>query len=147
MARSSFLVGSFLVITLMGCTRTGRDLRPLTLLAPTGQHLELQVEIADTPEERSRGLMFRTELPEGRGMLFIFEEQQVRSFWMKNTVIPLDILFFDAGGRLVSIATMEPCMEDPCLPYPSVGEAQYALEVPAGFVERHGIVEGWSGRW
>ena len=76
-------------------------------------------------------------------MLFIFEKPQILSFWMKSTVIPLDILFFDEGGKLVSTATMEPCAADPCQTYPSAAEAQYALEVPAGFSEQHGIGEGW----
>lgn len=133
------ILGVFLV----ACTRRTANLHPLTLLSPTGQRVELRVEIADDDGERARGLMFREELPTRQGMLFIFDNAQVLNFWMKNTKIPLDILFFGRGGQLVSTTTTEPCKEDPCPTYPSAAEAQYALEVPAGFVVQNGIGEGW----
>lgn len=106
--------------------------------------LTVTVEIADEPAERERGLMHRTELPEDMGMLFIFEREQPLAFWMKNTLIPLDILYFDAGGQWVSSVTMEPCIKDPCRTYPAEGPAQYALEVNKGYVLAHGIGEGWT---
>jgi len=102
------------------------------------------VELALTDEQRSRGLQFREFLPRERGMLFIFENEEPRSFWMKDTLIPLDIIFFNGSGSYVSSASMTPCTEDPCQKYPSAGPAKYALEVVAGFTEQVGVGEGWK---
>lgn len=136
-----------LSVFLVACTQQPENLQRMTLVSPTGEQIKLLVELADEPEERSRGLTFREGLPEWQGMLFIFDKPQTLSFWMKNTVIPLDIMFFDEGGKLVSTVTMEPCTEDPCPTYPSATAAQYALEVPAGFVMQHGVGNGWNARW
>lgn len=140
--------GSILRLVMLGVFMVGCTKRPetisLVLLSPTTQRVELAVEMADTPEERSRGLMFREELPEGQGMLFVFDKPQMLRFWMKNTRIPLDILFFGEWGNIVSASTMEPCASDPCPTYSSAAEARYALEVPAGFIERYDVGRGWS---
>lgn len=92
------------------------------------------VEVADTPDSRERGLMFRNDLPVGNGMLFIFDDEEVRSFWMKNTYIALDILYFDSDRRLVSAQLgVPPCGDQPRCPlYPSAGPARYVLELNAG---------------
>jgi uncharacterized membrane protein (UPF0127 family) len=92
------------------------------------------VEIADDDAERARGLMFRDFLDEGHGMLFIHEVQAPQSYWMKNTRIPLDILYFDDAQRLVSQQRdVPPCsMGDACPPYPSASPARYVLELNAG---------------
>lgn len=118
--------------------------QPVSLISPNGQELTIQVEIADEPREQERGLMFRDRLGPGHGMLFVFDRSKPLSFWMKNTLIPLDILFFDAHRQYISRATMDPCTEDPCRLYPSTKEAQYALELPAGTIARSGIGEGWK---
>jgi uncharacterized membrane protein (UPF0127 family) len=97
------------------------------------------VETARTPEERQRGLMNRESLPEGTGMLFIFPELQVRSFWMKDTFIPLDIAYLDAELRIVDIQAMEPETMDS---HPSRQPAMFALEVPLGWFEEKGISVG-----
>ena len=102
------------------------------------------VELALTDEQRTRGLQFREYLPQERGMLFIFENEEPRFFWMKDTLISLDIVFFNASGSYVSSASMVPCTEDPCQKYPSAGPAKYALEVVAGFAEQVGVGEGWK---
>ncbi|OGJ58060.1 hypothetical protein A3H22_01535 [Candidatus Peribacteria bacterium RIFCSPLOWO2_12_FULL_55_15] len=133
-----------LVILLTACTQQPDNLHPLTLISTTGERIDLRIEIADDPTERSRGLMFREKLPAGQGMLFVFEEPQTLSFWMKNTMVPLDILFFDAEGQFVSTTTMEQCDKDPCPLYSSAAEAQYALEVPVGFVKHYNIGKGWT---
>ncbi|MDX1461260.1 MAG: DUF192 domain-containing protein [Xanthomonadales bacterium] len=90
------------------------------------------VEIADERDEQTLGLMFRRSMPEDHGMLFIFPVEAPRSFWMKNTFIPLDIMYFDAQLQLVSVANAVPCRTDACPTYPSAGPAMYVLELNAG---------------
>jgi uncharacterized membrane protein (UPF0127 family) len=92
-----------------------------------------EVEIADDDGERTLGLMFRTEMAEDHGMLFIFPNEAPRSFWMKNTRIPLDILYFDSEQILVSMQQdVPPCRTPQCPGYPSEGPARYVLELNAG---------------
>ncbi|NBB92937.1 MAG: DUF192 domain-containing protein [Gammaproteobacteria bacterium] len=103
------------------------------------------VEIADDDATRAQGLMFRDELAEDRGMLFIFPDQRPRSFWMKNTRIPLDILYIDRDFEIVSIsADTPPCRSRSgrCPGYPSAGPAQYVLEINGGLAARYGIEAG-----
>lgn len=102
----------------------------------------LDVEIAKTPGQLSKGLMNRASLPEGSGMLFVFPDSSERTFWMKNTLIPLDIIFISSDTRIVNIERAFPCKSDPCPLYRSRGGAMYVLEVNGGFAEAHGIKEG-----
>lgn len=91
------------------------------------------VEIAADPVAQAHGLMFREHLAPGHGMLFVFPDSQPRAFWMKNTKIPLDMLFFDAERKLVSVQRqVPPCRIDPCQTYPSEGPARYVLELNGG---------------
>jgi uncharacterized protein len=99
----------------------------------------VQAEVARTPEQRERGLMYRESLDVGRGMLFVFPDAQVRSFWMRNTFIPLDIAYMDENLRIVDIQAMEPRDEDT---YPSARPAMFALEVPRGWFEAAGVEVG-----
>lgn len=94
---------------------------------------KLILEIADTPENRTRGLMFRKTLPANHGMLFVFPNDEVRYFWMKNTLIPLDIAFLDKSGTILTIKTMKP--ENSEL-VSSEKPSRYALEVNAGFFRK-----------
>lgn len=100
------------------------------------------VEIADSPGEHAQGLMFRESLPEGRGMLFVFEESAPRTFWMKDTKIPLDMVFLDENGTVVEVKDgVLPCAEDPCQQYRSK-PARFVLEVNGGLAEKNGIDVG-----
>ena len=102
------------------------------------------IEIADDDAERARGLMFRDELAVGHGMLFIHERQGPLAYWMKNTRIPLDILYFDEAQKLVSQQRdVPPCsLGDRCPPYPSSAPARYVLELNAGEAARIGLEDG-----
>jgi uncharacterized membrane protein (UPF0127 family) len=102
------------------------------------------VEVADNDEERTRGLMFRDQLAEGHGMLFIHDEEGPQAYWMKNTRIPLDILYFDNARKLVSQKRdVPPCtLGDACPPYPSDAPARYVLELNAGEAARIGLADG-----
>jgi uncharacterized membrane protein (UPF0127 family) len=101
------------------------------------------VEVADTREKQSLGLMFRDQLPESHGMLFIFPGEAMRSFWMKNTRIPLDIFYFDGELRLVNVAeNASPCRTRRCPGYLSTGPARYVLELNAGKAAELGVQPG-----
>jgi len=97
------------------------------------------VELATTPLEQERGLMERENLPADSGMLFIYQSEGDYPFWMKNTKIPLDILFIDYNGTIIDIKeNFQPCTTNPCETYFSK-PAQYVLEVNAGFVTKNTI--------
>ncbi len=102
------------------------------------------VEIARTEAELARGLMFRDQLAQGHGMLFVWDHEAPRAFWMKNTRIPLDILYFDGQRKLVSVAANTPpcALGDGCPNYPSEGPAQYVLELNAGEARRLKLERG-----
>jgi uncharacterized protein len=111
--------------------------------------LTVDAELATTPETRTRGLMERSSLPADQGMLFLFEVAQPLSFWMFNTLIPLDIIFADAERRITSVyASVPPCRPPSrCPTYSSHGLAQFVLEVNAGAVAKAGIDVGDELRW
>ncbi|WP_294080077.1 DUF192 domain-containing protein [Proteiniphilum sp. UBA5384] len=97
----------------------------------------IDIEVADSDQLRARGLMYRRSLPENAGMLFIQTRAEMQSFWMKNTYIPLDILFVNAGKEIVTIhANTTPLKE---WNYASTQPALYVVEVNAGFADRYGI--------
>jgi len=100
------------------------------------------VELAETREKQTLGLMFRDELPDDHGMLFLFPVEAMRSFWMKNTRIPLDILYFDDELRLINVQTARPCRTRNCPVYPSTAPARYVLELNAGQAEALGVRPG-----
>ena len=107
------------------------------------EHGQIQVEIADTQDLRTQGLMHRTQLAENQGMLFVYPDQAVRGVWMKNTLLSLDVIFLSADGKIVSILNgLTPCKQDPCTIYTSTTNAGYMLEVNAGFAERHQLKVG-----
>ena len=108
-----------------------------------GHHFD--IEIAADDASRERGLMFRDSMPADHGMLFLFEHPAAQTFWMKNTHIPLDILYFDQSYKLVSMQQrVPPCRSagNDCPVYPSTGPAQYVLELNAGTADKLGVKQG-----
>lgn len=103
-----------------------------------GKHA-LVAEVAASPETRERGLMFRYDMKDNEGMLFVFPAPERHSFWMKNTPLPLSIAFIDAKGTILNIRDMMPFTTDG---HPSQGEALYALEVNRGWFAQRGINAG-----
>jgi uncharacterized membrane protein (UPF0127 family) len=118
--------------------QTGLETRMLRIAAAAGE-LGVEAELARTDRERETGLMFRTELEDGRGMLFIFEHDQVLSFWMKNTFIPLSIAYIAYDGTIVDIRDMQPRVLHSVQ---STRSVRYALEVPQGWFARAGVKPG-----
>ena len=113
---------------------------PAPLVAATDQgDVRFQIEVADTPEERSRGLMFRERMPENQGMLFVFPQSLPVGFWMQNTILPLDLLFVSEEGEVRAILPGVPFSTDTISPGVPV---RFVLELNAGTAERQGIAVG-----
>lgn len=129
---------TFLLLALLsGCASTGGQ-----WVALNGTRY--QVEIANDDESRARGLMFRDQMDEGSGMLFIHEREAPQAYWMKNTRIALDILYFDDARRLVAQQRdVPPCSAgNRCPSYPSKAPARYVLELNAGHAARLNLANG-----
>lgn len=113
-----------------------------------GHSVTVPVEIADTASERARGLMFRNRLTAGSGMLFIYDQPQPVSFWMRNTLIPLDMIFMDATGTVRHIHPMARPQDDTSIPGAMIGDPApdrlMVLEVAGGDAARLGIREGMA---
>ncbi|UNM96131.1 DUF192 domain-containing protein [Ignatzschineria rhizosphaerae] len=105
------------------------------------------VELALDGYSQAKGLMFRESMPENSGMLFMFSETQPLSFWMKNTLIPLDIIYITEAGEVVNIATAQPCKIKNCPLYPSIAPAKYVLELNAGRAAELGLKAGDNISW
>ncbi|MFK8100941.1 MAG: DUF192 domain-containing protein [Saprospiraceae bacterium] len=101
---------------------------------------QIDIEIVDQPQEIQQGLMYRTKMAENQGMLFIFPQEEPRSFWMRNTFIPLDIIYVNSNKEIVSIQKYTTPKSDKSLP--SEADAQYVIEVNAGFCDRYSIGKG-----
>jgi uncharacterized membrane protein (UPF0127 family) len=110
-------------------------------VAPDGTRVQL--ELAVTDQERADGLMFRDSLPADRGMLFLFDVDARVPFWMKNTFIPLDMIWLSATGEVVDVHEhVPPCRSDPCPNYEPARPGRAVLEVNAGFAGAHGVRPG-----
>ena len=146
MSRSRPLLGLTLALAPAGagCGHHA-DLHPAAAEAAVLHELQVagrpvKVELALNQEQRDRGLMHRTQLDADAGMLFVFKDDQPRTFWMRNTLIALDIVFLDADGTVQNIAHGEPMVEVPGLN--SVRPARLVLELNAGWCAAHGLVPG-----
>jgi uncharacterized membrane protein (UPF0127 family) len=112
----------------------------LSITTSGGTELDVTVEVANTPQARSHGLMFRRSLGDKQGMLFVFSDERIQSFWMKNTLISLDMIFIGSDLRVVGVIHRA---EPKSLTPRSVDVAsRYVLEVEGGFSERHGVKKG-----
>jgi uncharacterized membrane protein (UPF0127 family) len=115
------------------------DQRDLVIHRSEGEPAPIRVELARTAEEKTRGLMDRRSLDDGKGMLFIFDRDDILSFWMKNTYIPLSIAFIAWDGRILEIRDLRPLDKTVVR---SSRSARYALETPQGWFDRAGIAAG-----
>src|SRR5213594_5198283 len=123
-------------LALGGC----RDRGSVAVIRGPGSVAEVALEVAATPAERERGPMYRSSLAEGRGMLFVFDEDGNHTFWMRNTLIPLDMLFIARDGTVVGIHANATPLSTANI---AVGKpSRYVLEVPGGWAARHGIAAG-----
>ena len=111
------------------------------MVLPSG--VRYRVELARTPEEQAEGLMFREALPEKSGMLFLFPDAGVHKFWMKNTMIPLDMIWMDPSGKVVFVAAdTVPCRSDPCPNYGPDLPATSVLEIAGGMARKEKVEVG-----
>lgn len=133
-AAAGFALWALGTAALADCAADVADLR-----GPSGQ-VRLSVEIVDTVEERAQGLMFRESLPQFGGMLFVYDAPEAVSFWMKNTLIPLDMLFFDARGVLTRVH--ENAVPGDLTPISGGEDVQFVIEVLGGTAKRLGIAPG-----
>ncbi len=117
----------------------------LVISPDSGSQVKIDIQIANTEFDRQLGLMFRKSMGENQGMLFIFPDVQVRSFWMRNTEIPLDMIFIDPSKTILNIAKNTTPYAD--ISYTSSGPAKYVLEVKGGFADRHNISSGDKLAW
>jgi uncharacterized membrane protein (UPF0127 family) len=122
-------------------TSTQAVLSGPTVVLPNGQRII--VEVASNDETRARGLMFRDSLADDRGMIFLFPQSGIYPFWMKQTLIPLDMIWIDEGGKIVHIsAAVPPCTADPCPSYSPEKIARNVLELRAGRAAELGLKIG-----
>jgi uncharacterized protein len=133
-----------LLLSLAACAGEGDvgGSTPTVVLQGADRTTTVSVEVADSVDERARGLSGREELPSDAGMLFLFDEPVEQGFWMKDTLLPLSIAFADANGRIVGLRDMEPCRREPCPLFEPGRPYSSALEVNKGAFERWGIEVG-----
>lgn len=146
-----------LTLSLAGCTQNGDAGAPaaapaaatttepaaVTRTATLPDGFVVALELAFDDPTRAQGLMFRESLAPGKGMLFLFPRSGIYPFWMKNTLIPLDMIWLESDGRVVDVkANVPPCPGDPCPSYSPSGKANYVLELAAGEAAVHGVIPG-----
>ena len=123
-------------------TTSGKPPSFLSIRTESGEPATLHVDIADDDVERAQGLMGVTQLPADQGMAFVWDEPHLGSFWMKDTLIPLSIAFWDTHGRVIAIIDMEPCTTDDCPNYGPGVPFMGAVEANLGWFEDHGVAVG-----
>lgn len=133
------LLGGLCVVVAAGYFAIAQDLSTGTLVTSTGSH-ELAIEVADTPQLRATGLMNRQSMPADQGMLFVFENSRPITMWMKNTYIPLDMLFLDETGTVTHVKTNTTPLSEAVIS--SNGPARYVLELNGGTARRLNVSKG-----
>ena len=139
--RKSLLIALLLVLASLftGCNKSKLQTTTITIKKTDGSTAYVKAEIARKEEERNFGFMERKVIPDGTGMIFIFEQDQILSFWMKNTPHPLSIAYIDSKGKIRNIFDMTPYS---LANITSTSSVRYALEVPQGWFKKQGIKEG-----
>lgn len=136
--KCAFLM-SFFILMICSCKSETLPIKKLEIQKASGEIVFVKAEIADSQESRQRGFMFRKKIPDGTGMLFVFETDQILQFWMKNTPHPLSIAYISSDGSIRDIFDMTPySLSD----VTSTGYVRYALEVPQGWFKKSGIAVG-----
>lgn len=134
-----FFAFLLLCISLTSCLSQKLPTKTFEIQKENGEFVTVVAEIADTYETRQHGFMERKSIPDGTGMLFVFEKDQILSFWMKNTPTPLSIAYIDSNGKIRDIFDMKPfSMADTV----STVSVRYALEVPQGWFSKVGVKQG-----
>ena len=131
-----------LLVALLALASCGGGEGPRAIIQTESADVVVHVEVADESPERARGLMGRTSLPADAGMVFAFPADTRAAFWMKDTLIPLSIAFYDEGGRIRRILDMTPCRSEPCPVYDPGISYRGALEVNRGAFRRWGVRTG-----
>lgn len=139
--KNKILTCLLFTFTLISCSAKKLPVKTITITRADGSTITVEVELAIKPEERNFGFMERKKIPDGTGMLFIFESDQILSFWMKNTPHPLSIAYIDSKGVIKNIYDMTPFSLSSISSTVSV---RYALEVPQGWFKKNNIQEGDS---
>lgn len=138
--KTLLLIAIFLVLSsFLSCKSKKLPVKDIKIIRQDGTEFIVKAEIAEKAEDRNHGYMERKNIPDGTGMLFVFEKDQILSFWMKNTPHPLSIAYIDSKGKIRNIYDMTPYSLSSIISTVSV---RYALEVPQGWYKKNGITEG-----
>lgn len=132
-------ITTLLLFQFNSCAKSKLQKTTLKITKKDETEVSLIVEIAKTPKEREFGFMERKNIPDGTGMIFVFEKDQILSFWMKNTPHPLSIAYIDSNGKIRNLNDMTPFSLSPVV---STSSVRYALEVPQGWFEKESINVG-----
>ena len=140
MKKSILIIATILLLTpFLSCKSQKLPVKDVKIIRQDGTEFIVKAEIAEKAEDRNHGFMERKTIPDGTGMLFVFEHDQILSFWMKNTPHPLSIAYIDSKGKIRNIYDMKPYSLSSIISTVSV---RYALEVPQGWYKKNGITEG-----
>jgi hypothetical protein len=135
-----------LLIIISGCTTQDQEKKlkiKSVIIMTADKNITINAEIADSYEEREKGLMNRTEMKDNGGMIFMFDYEEKLAFWMKNTLIPLDMIFINSNKTIIDIKhNVPPCTTEECETYISKEKAKYTLEINGGICEKNGVKEG-----
>ena len=132
------------LLSLASCKTKKLPVTTITITRADGSTVTVQAEVAKNEEDRNHGFMERKKIPDGTGMIFIFDKEQILSFWMKNTPHPLSIAYIDSRGKIRNIYDMTPFSLSPIK---STSSCRYALEVPQGWYEKENIQVGDTVSW